>query len=118
MPAQVIKSIFAKLFPKLNRRLTRTVTIPMTQSLVPSRMEEVPPGAKPVTYISFDAIVGRNSTFHLLTSDQLDEIGGVEYRALNALLWIVGCVRLLMSNHLILIDKACISITSGFNYFA
>lgn len=99
MPVQIIKSIFARLFPKLSHKLTTTVTIPTIQSLVPSRTNEAPPGAKPVTYISFDAIVGHNSTFHLLTSDQLDEIGGVEYRALNALLWIVGCVRLLKSNY-------------------
>ena len=36
--------------------------------------------SKPVTYISFDAIVGRNSRFYSLTSAQRDELGGVEYR--------------------------------------
>jgi hypothetical protein len=50
-------------------------------------------GSKPVTYISFDAIVGRNSAFRLSTNEQLEELGGVEYRALNALLWLVAAVR-------------------------
>jgi hypothetical protein len=60
-------------------------------SLVSGRAD-APPGAKVVPYISFDAVVGRNSSFHHLTSEQRDEIGGVEYRALGALLWIVGIV--------------------------
>lgn len=47
-------------------------------------------GTKPVTYISFDAVVGRNSAFHFSTKEQLEELGGVEYRALNALLWLVA----------------------------
>lgn len=33
-----------------------------------------------VSYISFDAVVGRNSRFYSLTSAQRDELGGVEYR--------------------------------------
>ena len=53
------------------------------------------PGARPVSYISFEAVVGRNSAFHQLTHDQLEELGGVEYRGLTALLWIVGAVCLL-----------------------
>lgn len=35
---------------------------------------------KDVDYISFDAVVGRNSKFVNLTSGQRDELGGVEYR--------------------------------------
>ncbi|KAF4604082.1 low affinity potassium transporter [Pleurotus pulmonarius] len=48
-----------------------------------------PPSA-PVSYVSFPPIVGRNSMFHLLTEEQLEELGGVEYRALTALLWIIA----------------------------
>jgi hypothetical protein len=40
-------------------------------------------------YISFDALVGRNSRFLSLTSEQRDELGGVEYRALSLLFYIV-----------------------------
>jgi hypothetical protein len=49
--------------------------------------------ARAVPYVSFNAIVGPNSTFEELTEEQLEELGGVEFRALNALLWIVGTVR-------------------------
>lgn len=35
---------------------------------------------KPVSYITFDAVVGRNSKFKSLTAAQRDELGGVEYR--------------------------------------
>lgn len=44
---------------------------------------------KPVGYITFDAIVGRNSRFRSLTSAQEAELGGVEYRALSVLWKIV-----------------------------
>lgn len=51
------------------------------------------PPSVPVSYVSFPPIVGRNSMFHLLTEEQLEELGGVEYRALTALLWIIAFVR-------------------------
>ena len=44
---------------------------------------------KEVPYISFAATVGRNSRFTGLTEEQMDELGGVEYRALRVLLYIV-----------------------------
>lgn len=44
---------------------------------------------KPAPYISFDAQIGRNSTFRRLTKAQQEELGGVEYRALSTLFWIV-----------------------------
>lgn len=90
-PFEIISIIVSRLFPAVERTLTRTVTIPATISLTPSGVE-TELGKKQVPYISFDAVVGRNSAFHLLTRDQLEEIGGVEYRALNALLWIVPLV--------------------------
>ena len=92
MPWAIIKSILARLFPAaFKRKLARTMTMPATVSITPSHGNGRP-GAKQVPYITFEAIVGRNSTFHMLTSEQMDEIGGVEYRALNALLWIVPIV--------------------------
>ncbi|THG92683.1 hypothetical protein EW026_g8305 [Hermanssonia centrifuga] len=45
-----------------------------------------------VPYLSFIADVRRNSRFHDLTEEQLLELGGVEYRALNTLLWVVPLV--------------------------
>ena len=50
--------------------------------------------SKEVPYISFSAVVGRNSHFHDLTEEQMEELGGIEYRALKALLIIVVGVSL------------------------
>ncbi|KAH0588815.1 hypothetical protein H2248_004615 [Termitomyces sp. 'cryptogamus'] len=94
MPWEILGRLFDRLFPKFKRRLTRTVTIPATMSLV-SQYNEVPPGGKAVPYISFNALVGRNSAFHHLTHEEMDELGGVEYRALNALLWIIAAYHIL-----------------------
>jgi hypothetical protein len=91
MPHEIAKNLFSYLFPKLQRRLTRTITLPRTTTLASRRGDGVV-GAKPAPYISFDVIVGRNSAFHQLTREQQDELGGVEYRALKALLWIVAGV--------------------------
>ncbi|KAG6850861.1 hypothetical protein H0H93_007479 [Arthromyces matolae] len=91
MPWTIIGGLFSRLFPKIQRRLTRTVTIPATMSYVSQHNTAVPPGGgKAVSYISFNATVGRNSAFQGLTHEEMDELGGVEYRALNALLWIIG----------------------------
>jgi hypothetical protein len=69
------------------------MTIPATTSLVPTNAAQPAlPNAKVVPYISFNAIVGRNSNFRNLTNEQLEELGGIEYRALNVLLWIIGLV--------------------------
>ncbi|KAF8891820.1 cation transport protein-domain-containing protein [Infundibulicybe gibba] len=89
MPHEILNSLVGRFFPKLRRKFTRTITIPVVRSLT-SHRGDVSDGVKAVPYISFDAIVGRNSTFHLLTNEQIEELGGVEYRALNALLWIVA----------------------------
>ncbi|GLB37716.1 putative cation transport protein [Lyophyllum shimeji] len=89
MPFDLITRLFGRIFPRLRRRLSRTLTIPATTSLV-SQQREAPPGAKSVPYLSFDAMVGRNSAFRHLTHAEMEELGGVEYRALNALLWIIG----------------------------
>lgn len=92
MPLEILSAIFHWLFPRLERQLTRTVTIPRTQTIASQAGPGAPPGARLVPYISFEAVVGRNSRFHQLTKEQLDELGGVEYRSLTALLWIVGAV--------------------------
>lgn len=93
MPYTMVTGLFDRVFPNIRKKLSRTVTIPHTTSYIPTH-ENAPPGTKSAPYISFRAIVGRNSAFHELTHEQMEELGGVEYRALNALLWIVGGVRL------------------------
>lgn len=59
--------------------MRRTQTIQSVHSLNP--LSDINAGpTKAVSYITFDAIVGRNSRFYQLTSAQRDELGGVEYR--------------------------------------
>ncbi|KAH0829084.1 cation transport protein-domain-containing protein [Lanmaoa asiatica] len=106
MPHKLLGMLFRRLFPRAANRLRRTVTIPATTALSGGELGRtgsisgasgrrgtignIPEGSKPVPYISFDAIVGHNSDFQMLTNEQLEELGGVEYRGLNALLWLVA----------------------------
>ncbi|THV06206.1 hypothetical protein K435DRAFT_773402 [Dendrothele bispora CBS 962.96] len=91
MPHEIVHSIFKRFFPGVRRELSRTATIPRTTTIVSQHGDTIPPpGVKVVPYITFDAVVGRNSVFPELTDEQIEELGGVEYRALNALLWIVA----------------------------
>ncbi|KIW07237.1 hypothetical protein, variant [Verruconis gallopava] len=45
----------------------------------------------PLPYLSYTATIGRNSTFVDLTEEQREELGGIEYRALKTLAWILIC---------------------------
>ena len=104
MPHVLLGMLFRRLFPGTAKRLRRTVTVPATTALAGGDLgrtasisvagRNLPEGSKPVAYISFDAIVGRNSSFQMLTNEQLEELGGVEYRGLNALLWLVALVSI------------------------
>lgn len=92
-PFDLIGRIIRKLFPSIEKR----ITIPRTETLV-SNMNATTQGSiggpapRPVPYLRFDTVVGRNSVFHDLTQEKLDELGGVEYRALTILMWLVGVV--------------------------
>ena len=96
-PEQLLSRIISKISPRFKNRLKRTLTVPRTETLIPRSGGAViaPDGpVKPVPYLSFSAVV-RNSTFHGLTEANIEELGGVEYRALSALLWIIPLVRTL-----------------------
>lgn len=94
MPHEIMSSVVHKFFPNLARRIKRTVTVPVTRTLTSQHVEggQQAVGSRPVNYISFNALVGRNSTFHDLTNDQIEELCGIEFKALNCLVWIVPCV--------------------------
>ncbi|KAI9465251.1 cation transport protein-domain-containing protein, partial [Lactarius psammicola] len=87
-PRQLISQLVHRFFPGVHRQLRRTVTMPRTTTITSIRGSNR--RARPVPYISFDAVVHHNSVFESLTDEQLEELGGVEFRALTALLWIVG----------------------------
>lgn len=70
------------------------VTVPHTATMASSRGGRTytidDSGARrEAPYISFDAVVKGNSLFQNLTAAQRDELGGVEYRALNLLAWLI-----------------------------
>ena len=92
----LLSEVVRKLFPKLHRKLWRTVTEPRTSTLVPGDPGCAPQsshdGTTVVPYLTFPTTVGKNSTFHDLTQEQLEELGGIEFRALNMLMWAVPLV--------------------------
>lgn len=93
---QIFSQILGKFSPRLKRKLARTLTMPRTETLIPTTGGVVvePEGpVKSVPYLSFSARVKRNSAFYGLTAENIEELGGVEYRALSALLWIIPLVR-------------------------
>ncbi|KAJ3551624.1 hypothetical protein NM688_g4595 [Phlebia brevispora] len=92
-PGDVISGVSSKLFPTLHENFQRTLTMPRTATLIPQDHEapaadHLAGPARRVRYLSFIADVGKNSHFRHLTEDQMLELGGVEYRALNSLMWI------------------------------
>jgi hypothetical protein len=94
-PFELLRMGIDRFFPKASMTVSRTMTMPRTNSIagrgtINSGMAEE---TKEVPYISFSAVVGRNSRFHDLTEEQMDELGGVEYRGLRVLLYIVSGVR-------------------------
>lgn len=94
-PYEIGKRIFYKAFPRRAEALERSMTMPRTTT-VGSRgaagAESSRGVDKEVDYLTFTARIGRNSRFQGLTSEQIEELGGVEYRALKLLLRIVICV--------------------------
>lgn len=109
-PIKLLRDLFTRLFPETSNSLSKTLTMPRTNTIsgksssgrngIAGALAAIgaeasgPGGGKEVPYISFDAVVGRNSNFKDLTEEQMDELGGVEYRALKVLLWIVVGVSL------------------------
>ncbi|WWD17950.1 hypothetical protein CI109_102395 [Kwoniella shandongensis] len=89
-PLEIGKKVFRRAFPEATKNLEKSFTMARTNTIA-GRGSIAPSGTegKEVPYISFAAVVGRNSRFTGLTQDQMDELGGVEYRALRVLLYIV-----------------------------
>ena len=96
-PQDIVSRLLRRMFPRFYRDVRRTFTMPRTQTLIPRDSIDVAsdPGlTTQAPYFSFKAIVGRNSVFVGLTEEQIEELGGVEYRALNTLMWVTPTVRI------------------------
>ena len=95
--SSLLSTLVRKLFPGLHQKLWHTVTEPRTSTLLPSDSGTIPQsshnGTTVVPYLTFPTKVGKNSAFHNLTQEQLEELGGIEFRALNMLMWAVPLVR-------------------------
>lgn len=97
-PYELFARVISRLFPQFHQSVQQRLTIPRTKMLVPYTAGDSPPGSgQRVSYISFNVIVDRNSVFKNLTEENIQELGGVEYRALNALLWIIPLVSYFLS---------------------
>jgi len=82
-PISIVISLFRKILPKKQAAtLKRTITINQGDRLLENE-------GRP--WLNFDLIVGRNSKFKLdeLSDEQIEELGGVEYAALQSLTWII-----------------------------
>ena len=94
---ELIRNIVQRMLPETFHKLERTFTISHTTTLVAKNSHEpkVRTKSHKVSWLKFDGlVVGRNSLFHTdrLTDEQLEEIGGVEYRALRLLSYLVPFV--------------------------
>jgi hypothetical protein len=88
-PFDIMHKIFKLVAPSTYRRLERSMTIPSVTTL-----EE-----KKTPWLNFSGlVVGRNSDFRTdtLTAEQIQQIGGTEYRALEMLSWMVPAVGILL----------------------
>ncbi|KAK0201093.1 potassium transporter [Desarmillaria ectypa] len=80
-PVQIFKKLFKRSAPGTYRTLQRKMTMPYTSTLEASKTK----------WLDFNLDVGRNSNFYTetLTDEQLEMIGGAEYRALRVLSYLV-----------------------------
>ena len=96
-PLQILKLVRSRLTNQSTTNFPRSLSVPrtLTHHSVYNVNRTTGPTTtattfgKLVSYITFDAQVGKNSAFHGLTEDQREELGGVELRALDMLSWII-----------------------------
>ncbi|KAF8888456.1 potassium transporter [Gymnopilus junonius] len=80
-PTQLARQVFQLAAPHAFSKLQRTMTLPTVTTL---QSENIP-------WLNFSGlVVGRNSNFRTdsLSDEQLEDIGGAEYRALRLLSWL------------------------------
>lgn len=83
----LLRRVIKRAAPDTYRKVERKMTMP-----IETRLE-----ASSVPWLNFSGlVVGRNSDFHTdtLTTEQVEDIGGTEYRALRLLSYLVPAVRL------------------------
>lgn len=73
---------------RIKRRL-EVPTLRTVRTMQTKAPDDDDTGGKLVPYLTFDALVSGNSHFNDLTAEERSELGGVEYRALNLLAWLL-----------------------------
>lgn len=58
------------------------------------------PAMNEMPFLSKQATIGRNSQFHNLTQEDIEALGGIEYRSLRLLLKIVLCMNLSIATYI------------------
>ena len=91
-PSELFMLCLRRYFPKFAQRITD----PKQGDHDELRAQSIEVEGTKFEYFSFEAVVGRNSRFLVLSQDDIEELGGVEYRALTALMWIVATVCIQM----------------------
>ncbi|KAJ7583925.1 potassium transporter [Mycena floridula] len=107
-PVQIFQRLLKRASPKIYRTLERKLTIPYGTTVA----------AKSRPWLdNFDLFVGRNSDFHTesLTDEQVEEIGGTEYRALRLLSYVVPAYFVLTQALAFLIFAPWLSITQKYD---
>lgn len=102
-------------------RLRRHMTIPHTSTVATSRSERSHTindngGYQEAPYLSFNAVVTGNSHFHGLSHAQQEELGGVEYRALNFLSWFIPAYWIFWVGIAILLGAPYLASAGGTKY--
>lgn len=89
-PLEIASTAIKTAFPRVQTALTRSTTMNRTSTIASVQSgggmsNYNADGIKTAPYLSFDLTVSGNSRFHELTEAQRDELGGVEYRAIDLL---------------------------------
>ncbi|SJX64881.1 related to potassium transporter TRK-1 [Sporisorium reilianum f. sp. reilianum] len=98
-PFEIAGMAIKKAVPGVQERFQRTMTMPRTATFTSVNSGGGPSESaiRPAPYLSFDATVTGNSRFEALTEAQRDELGGVEYRALDLLAKLVPAYWLIVN---------------------
>ncbi|KAJ3570181.1 hypothetical protein NP233_g4576 [Leucocoprinus birnbaumii] len=80
-PLQIMQRLAKRAAPKTYQKFKRSMTMPSSRTLE----------GKDKSYLDFDLKTGRNSDFRTetLSENELEKLGGTEYRALRWLTWVV-----------------------------
>ncbi|EJD08024.1 TrkH-domain-containing protein [Fomitiporia mediterranea MF3/22] len=96
-PTTLLYQLLKKAFPSVRRAFSRAsaaiarkLHIILSGSTARGSEKGVKRSTAKYFSASFNALIGRNSMFYNLTEEDLEELGGVEYRGLNALLWLIA----------------------------